>query len=372
MEESEISNLQGMRNVQKLASMPKTKRASLVRESIELGLPPADSVNDPEVSTFVRGGKPVFAGIQTFCKSPYLEEVRKVGDYDIAIIGVPYDTGASIKSGSRLGPQAIRRASCVWDGASIDIGVDMMEFVQMVDLGDVFVIPGAPEKSFDQITKAVSFVVEQGVFPVMFGGDHSIAFPDIRGVAKYIEGNVGVIHVDRHLDLLKSDMGETLHTCPLYHATNLPNVSGKNLVQVGIGGFYGYRDGSPSGVDVSVERGVTTITMGDVDRLGIDKVAEIALEIAWKGCKAVYLSFDLDSMDASFAPGTGSSEPGGFYSREALRLVHLVAKEGLCGMDIVEVAPQYDVGDITSLMAGRVALDALGTLVVSGHLPKKT
>jgi agmatinase len=110
--------------------------------------------------------------------------------------------------------------------------------------------------------------------------------------------------------------------------------------------------------------------MSDVERLGIEKVAEIALDLAWKNAKAVYLSFDIDSLDAGFVPGTGWPEPGGFTPREALKLVQLIAKEGLCAMEVVEVSPPYDISDTTALMALRVIVDVLATMVYHGKLPK--
>jgi agmatinase len=115
--------------------------------------------------------------------------------------------------------------------------------------------------------------------------------------------------------------------------------------------------------------------MFDVEKHGPKKVAEIALEMAWEGCKAVYLSFDIDSIDPGFAPGTGSPEPGGLLPREAFEMIHTIAKEGLCGMEVVEVSPPYDVNDNTAQLATRVVLDVLGTLVANdklGHRSKVT
>jgi len=110
------------------------------------------------------------------------------------------------------------------------------------------------------------------------------------------------------------------------------------------------------------------MTIGDVEELGIAKVAEMALEIAWKGAKAVYLSFDIDSIDCGFVPGTGWPEPGGFLPREALKLMHLIAKEGICAMEVVEVAPAYDISDTTALLATRSVLDVLATMVNHGKI----
>jgi agmatinase len=342
------------------------ERAEIER-SLELGLEAADSVEDRTISCFSRGELPHFAGINTFLKSPFLEDVRRVGEYSVAIMGVPLDTGTTYRSGARFGPQAMRRISGLYGPYSFELGVDLRESLDLVDLGDVFVIPANLEKSFDQITKAVSHVVEQGTLPIIMGGDHSIGFPDLRGVARHVDGNVGIIHFDRHLDTQEKDMDERMHTCPWYHSTELPNVSPKNLVQIGIGGWQVPRKGA----EVARARETTVFTVDDVERLGIERTAEMALEIAWKGCKAVYLSFDIDCLECALVPGTGWPEPGGFLPREALKLVRLVAAEGVAGMEVVEVSPPYDHEDVTALMGTRVVLDVLATLVRNGKLKAK-
>jgi agmatinase len=194
-----------------------------------------------------------------------------------------------------------------------------------------------------------------------------LGYPNVRGIAPHVDGNVGIIHLDRHIDIQETDMDERMHTTPWFHATNIPNAPPSNLVQVGIGGWQVPR----AGVKVGRERKTNVISMSDVERLGIEKVAEIALDLAWKNAKTVYLSFDIDSLDAGFVPGTGWPEPGGFTPREALKLVQLIAKEGLCAMEVVEVSPPYDVSDTTALMALRVIVDTLATMVYHGKLPRK-
>lgn len=157
-------------------------------------------------------------------------------------------------------------------------------------------------------------------------------------MASVTSKNIGIIHVDRHADIQEKDLDERMHTTPYFHATNLPNVNPKNLVQIGIGGWQVPRPA----VANMVERETNIFTMDDIETMGIDKVAEIALERAWDGCDAVYMSYDIDSIEAAFVPGTGWPEPGGLLPREALKLVGLVAAEGLCGMEVVEVSPPYD------------------------------
>jgi hypothetical protein len=135
-------------------------------------------------------------------------------------------------------------------------------------------------------------------------------------------------------------------------------------VQVGIGGWQVPREA----VKVARERETNIITMADMEEMGIDKTAEMALEMAWDGVDMVYMSFDIDSIDCGFVPGTGWPEPGGFLPREALALASKVAAEGICGMELVEVSPPYDTSDITALMGTRVIVDVLGSLVASGRL----
>jgi agmatinase len=354
----------GTRNLRRLADISDRKQREAVERGLELGLEAAPSVNDRTISTFARGQQPAFAGINTFRKAPYLEDVHEVGKHEVAILGAPFDMGTTYRAGCRFGPQAIRRISALYDSYSVDMAVDLEEELDLVDLGDVFVIPSNIEKSFDQIDRAVSWVVGEGVFPVVLGGDHSIGYPDVRAIAPHIDGRVGIIHLDRHLDIQERDMDERMHTTPWFHATNIENAPPANLVQMGIGGWYGSRPG----VKVARDRRTTVLTITDIEEVGVERAAEVALEVAWKDADAVFLSFDIDSVDAGFVPGTGSPEPGGLLPREALKLLRLIAHEGICGMEVVEVAPPYDVSDMTAQLACRAVMDVLGTLVAEGKL----
>lgn len=332
--------------------------------ALRVGLPGADSIEDKSIPTFARGELPHYAGINTFLKAPYIEDVKEVGNYDAAVLGVPFDGGTTYRPGTRFGPQGVRRISALYTPYNYEMGVDLREQMTLCDAGDVFTIPANLEKSFDQITKAMSHVFSSGAMPIIVGGDHSIGFPTVRGIAECTSKTIGIIHFDRHADIQEKDLDERMHTTPWFHATNMPNVPAKNLVQIGIGGWQVPREA----VVEARKRDTTIISMSDVEELGIDKVAEIALETAWDGADAVYLSFDIDCVDCGFVPGTGWPEPGGFLPREALALVGKVAAEGLCGLEVVEVSPPYDTSDITSLFATRVIVDVLGTLVAHGKM----
>jgi len=348
-------------------SLPHKVHEEEIKRTEEIALPGAASISDPSITTFSRGELPHYAGINTLLKTKYLEDVRDVGDYDVAFLGIPFDIGATYRAGTRFGPQGMRRISALYTPYFYELGVDLVEQVRMCDLGDVYTI-GNIEKSFDQVSRAVSHVFSSGCFPFLMGGDHSLGYPNVRGIAPHVDGNIGIIHLDRHLDTQEKDMDERMHTCPWFHATNIPNAPASNLVQIGIGGWQVPR----AGVKVARDRGTTVLTMDDVDDYGVEKVAEMALEVAWKNAKAVYLSFDIDCVDCGFVPGTGWPEPGGFLPREVLKLLRLVAKEDVCAMEVVEVSPQYDCSDITALLGVRAMLDVLATLVDEGHLPRKT
>jgi agmatinase len=355
--------------VEREAQLPTTMHEREITRGLELGLQGADSIVDRTIPTFSRGELPHFAGINTFLKAPYLEDVRRCGEYDVAVVGVPFDGGTTYRSGTRFGPQGIRKISALYGPYSFELGVDLRESITMCDLGDIFVIPANIEKAFDQITKGIAHIYESGAFPVVLGGDHSIGYPTTRGVAQHLQGNLGIIHFDRHVDTQETDLDERMHTTPWFHATDIPNVPPKNLVQIGIGGWQAPRPG----VKVGRERGTTIMTITDVvDNLGIEAAAEKALEVAWDGAEAVWLSFDVDCLDAAFVPGTGWPEPGGFLPREVLKFIQLIADaRPLAGIEVVECSPPYDNAEITSLISTRVICDTLGCLVRSGHLPKR-
>jgi agmatinase len=368
MPDREWFNREGRWAQQAEAELSTLRQREEIDRGLAHGLEAAPSIKDRTISTFARGELPHFAGERgTFLKAPFLEDVHDVGDAEVAVFGAPLDAGTTYRPGTRFGPQGIRRATNLFGTYSYEFGVDLREQLNVVDIGDVFTIPANIEKSFDQISRATAHVVQSGAMPVVLGGDHSIGFPTIRGLAPHMGGNVGIIHFDRHVDTQETDLDERMHSTPWFHATNVPNAPATNLVQVGIGGWQAPRPG----VQVGRERGTTVITVGDVERVGVAKIAEMALEIAWKNAEAVYLSFDIDVLDSGFVPGTGWPEPGGLLPREALSLVRLVSEPGLAGIEVVECSPPYDWAEQTCLIGARVILDSLATMVRAGKLGKK-
>ncbi len=360
----DLTKLQGWKSMKAEADIPETGWEQEKQWALRMGLTGADSIDDKSIPTFARGELPHYAGINTFLKAPYAEDVTEVKDYDATVLGIPFDGGTTYRSGTRFGPQGVRKISALYNPYNYEMAVDLREQMTLCDAGDVFTIPANIEKTFDQISRAVSHVASSGSLPIMIGGDHSIGFPCVRGIAECTSKKIGIVHFDRHADIQEKDLDERMHTTPWFHSTNLPNVPAKNLVQVGIGGWQVPREG----VKIARERETNIITMSDMEQMGVDKTAEMALEMAWDGVDMVYMSFDIDSIDCGFVPGTGWPEPGGFLPREALALAAKVAAEGICGMELVEVAPPYDQSEITALMGTRVIVDVLGSLVSSGKM----
>jgi len=360
--------LQGIYAMQREAELTGTRGKERAEEARLHGLDSAESIRDRSISLFKRGRFSDAMPNSTFIGVPFLDDMTKLGGQDVAFVGAPLDAGTTYRSGTRFGPLAVRQASVLGGSYNPGYGVELHEMLTMVDAGDIQVIPANIEKSFDQIAKAVAFIHERGVFPVVIGGDHSIGYPDVRGLAPYVDGNIGIIHFDRHSDLTEYTLDERMHGSPFFHATNIANAPATNLVQIGIGGW----TGSKPGMRVARERQATVITVDDIDRFGLDRVMAYALEVAWRGAKAVWLSFDIDVVDPAFAPGTGTPEPGGLLPREVFQMLRYVAGGGLTGMELVEVSPPYDVSDLTAMLGGRVIMEVLATLILSrkfGTLP---
>ncbi|WP_342597455.1 agmatinase [Cyanobacterium aponinum UTEX 3222] len=366
---SNLPESEAQKALQKESELSFTGWQQEVQQGLDYGLEAAESIKDRTISTFSRGELPHYAGINTFLKAPYLEDVKQVGNYDVAIVGVPHDSGTTYRPGTRFGPQGIRKISALYTPYNFELGVDLREQIKLCDVGDIFTIPANNEKSFDQISKGVAHIFKSGAFPIILGGDHSIGFPTLRGVCRHLgDKKVGIIHFDRHVDTQETDLDERMHTCPWFHATNMKNAPAKNLVQLGIGGWQVPRQG----VKVCRERATNILTVTDITEMGLDVAADFAIEKATDGTDCVWISFDIDCIDAGFVPGTGWPEPGGLLPREALYLLKkIVQNTNVCGIEVVEVSPPYDVSDMTALMATRVICDTMAHLVVSGQLPRK-
>ena len=192
----DLSQYDGMKDQKDEGTLPSAYAEKEKKRIKELGLEPADSIEDKsEISCFQRGSTPHWSGINTFLKLPYLEDVRKVGEYDVAFVGVPFDIGCTFRTGTRFGPQGMRRISALYQKYSYEHGIDLGETLAMCDVGDIF-CPANITKSHDQITKGVAHILSQGTLPMIMGGDHSIGYPIARG-GRPVRGRQGGHHPRR-------------------------------------------------------------------------------------------------------------------------------------------------------------------------------
>ncbi|MFI5035554.1 MAG: agmatinase [Acidimicrobiales bacterium] len=279
-----------------------------------------------------------------------------------AIVGAPFDGGTSHRPGARFGPLAIRTTDYLpHDGArpSLALGVDPLVELGVVDLGDVVMPSGETERSLAALESRVAAVSAAGVVPVVLGGDHTIALPDVTGVARHVGwGRVAVIHFDAHADTGESQLGSLYgHGTPMRRLIESGACRGDRFLQIGLRGYWP----EPTTLDWMADRGMRSFEMAEVVARGLDEVLGEALAIAADDCDGVFLSVDVDVVDPGAAPGTGTPEPGGLSARQLLDAVRRVGMEAaLVGLDVVEVAPPYDHADVTAYLANRVVLEALG------------
>ena len=232
------TQLIGYQSAQNIDTQISDKETLLMEEAYRTGLHPAEGIKEPGITTFARGPlAPTFIGNGTFLKCDRCEDIHDVGKCDVAFVGIPYDSGCSQRSGTRMGPQGIRHASLGFTPYNPDYGIDLFENLKICDVGDIYPIPANSEKTFAQITKGIHYIKSQGVLPIIMGGDHSTSYPSLRGIASCIDGNIGVIHIDRHTDCQASQFDEKMHGTEWYYSTQtIPNVHAENLVQIGVGG----------------------------------------------------------------------------------------------------------------------------------------
>ena len=278
------------------------------------------------------------------------------------ILGAPFDGGTSHRAGCRFGPQAMRAADYLpHDGSrpSLALGVDALLDLGVVDLGDVEMPSGDTERSLVALESRVTQIAAAGVVPIVLGGDHTIALPDVTGVARHVGwGRVAVIHFDAHADTGDTQWGSLHgHGTPMRRLIESGACRGDRFLQIGLRGYWP----EPETLAWMAAQGMRSFEMSEVVARGLDSVLDEAFAIATDECDAVFLSVDVDVVDPGSAPGTGTPEPGGLTSRQLLDSVRRIAMDlPLAGVDVVEVSPPYDHADITAFLGNRVVLEALG------------
>ena len=280
----------------------------------------------------------------------------------MAIVGAPYDEGTSHRPGSRFGPNAIRAATYHAGSVnSLQLDIQPFDWLACADAGDAPIVPGNPERAHEVIRRKVGVVMQAGAIPIVLGGDHSITWPAATAVAEGVAPqSLGIVHFDAHADTAATTWGSLRsHGTPMRRLIESGAVAGRNFVQVGLRGYWP----PPETLDWMRENGLRWHFMTEMEERGTDAVVADAIAQALDGPERIYLSVDIDVLDPGMAPGTGTPEPGGMLTRELLRAIRqVVGAVDLAGMDVVEVAPAYDMAEVTAAAANRCVLEAISAL----------
>jgi agmatinase len=305
---------------------------------------PADSMKSPR-----------FTGPTTFARLPH---VTDLADVDLAVVGVPFDTGVTYRVGGRFGPGAVRDASVMLRPYNPHLDVSPFEVLSCVDHGDVAIVPGYIERSYAAIEAAVAPLVEARVVPLLIGGDHACTLPHLRATRS--RGPVAVVDFDSHTDAWDSYFGEKYnHGTWMRRAIEEGLVDVAHSIEVGLRGtLYGPEDW-PS---LTTELGLDYQTTEQVLAQGADAIA--ARIRARVGDRPAFISFDIDVVDPAFAPGTGTPEPGGLSAHDALAIVRRLTDIDFVGFDVVEVIPAYDPAGQTAFLAANLAYEMLSLVAV--------
>jgi guanidinopropionase len=296
---------------------------------------------------------PRYTGVATFMRTPLVRDPSKL---DIALIGVPFDGGAENRPGQRHGPREIRNMSSLMRTIHHVTRVNPYKLCRVADMGDVTITnPFHIETSHADITEFYRKVHSAGAVPLSVGGDHSISLPILRAIVT--DSPVGMVHIDAHTDTCDEELGSKFtHGTPFRRAVEEGFLDPKRTVQIGIRGA----QNSEEGWAFSIESGMHVIFIEEFTKLGVEAVIAEARRIV--GDSPTYISFDVDSLDPAFAPGTGTPEVGGMTPIEAQAILRGLRGLDLIGGDVVEVSPPFDPSGSTALVGATMMYEILCVL----------
>ena len=317
-------------------------------------------------------------GILTFMGAPYCapdrNEIREKGA-KICFLGAPWDQGTIVRTGTSSGPHGIREASSQYFPYMFEYDVDLLSFFNVVDCGDIPIIPGNNALSQQYMCDYVTECLEGGAKVLLVGGDHSVPIPGARGLSQYLsrhnpDGKMGYLHVDCHLDAAVDWAGiEITNASGPTETFKLPNVNAANMAHMGSRNGLNPKDW----MDFWIDNDMPIVPMSDVVEKGIDRCGRFILDRAWDGTDAVYLSWDTDSLDCSTMPGTSCPECYGIKSREAIQFAQIVGEYGVDVLELAELSPIFDVSQMSAKLACMMLYHYLGsrasTLRSAGQLP---
>jgi formimidoylglutamase len=288
-----------------------------------------------------------------------IRDWRQVDRADVGLVGIPFDTSVVLRRGCRFGPAGVRKALIMSTSYEPGLDVDLAQGITITDFGDIDVVHTDVHETHRRIETVITSIYRTGTMPIIIGGDHGTTYASIKALTNVVRGQIGVINFDAHLDVRISHHGEISSGTPFRRLLDLPGqpLRPQNFVEIGINGWHN----SAFYMRWCREKGITIVPAREVHRRGIDPVVREALERAGDGTEALFISFDIDSLDASVAPGTCAPNPGGLTAAQALEGVFLAVQHPkVRGFDLVEVAPPLDVLDLTSYMGAAVVMQAIG------------
>jgi len=296
---------------------------------------------------------PKFCGVRTFMRLPYITDLK---DVDVALIGIPFDTGGSYRTGQRFGPAAIRDASVMVRRHNPIFKINIFDYISGIDYGDLPVVPGNIEETYRLIAENLYTVLDAGVVPICMGGDHSITLGELRAVAKKY-GPVSLVHFDAHADTDDEPFGlKYNHGTPFRWAIKEKLIDPSHSISIGIRGSMYH----PNEVKDSLDLGLQVITAQEMREMGLKEVAnQIRKRV---GNNLTFFTFDIDFVDPSCAPGTGTVEVEGFNSHEALSLVRDIKDLHFVAFDMVEMLPTYDHNEVTANLISHVGYEFLSIM----------
>lgn len=299
------------------------------------------------------------AGVASFLNTqqvdPYDPGALESAGVDVGVVGFPFDGTCISRTGTNMGPRAIRTASAQTRLYHFEYDTDLGEHYTIADCGDVPVVPGNPAESLDRGADLLGRLLEAGAMPVMLGGDHVTTVSGVRALGAHAD-DPGLVLVDTHFDTADEVGGERYnHCCPLARAVDEGGFDPQNVSIIGLSAPTNPR----AELEVALEQGMNLFSLDEVARRGAATVARDAVERATDGTDATYLTLDIDVLDAGAAPGTGVPTNGGLYTRELLQILGVVASEGVDAIDVVETSPDLDPAGVTPRMAVRAVVDML-------------
>lgn len=299
---------------------------------------------------------PRFAGPETFARLPRLDQV---GHADVAVLGIPFDAGVSYRPGARFGPSGIRAGSKLLRPYHPFMDVFPWLAQQVVDAGDVSVNPFDLVAAVSQVESAARLLMQDADRIITIGGDHTVALPLLRAVREK-HGPVALIHFDAHLDTWDTYFG-----APYTHGTPFRRAVEEGLLDLDVSAHVGIRGPLYASSDLTDDKelGFAIVSTVDVARRGEDEAIDRVRERV--GNRPVYVSIDIDVLDPSHAPGTGTPEPGGLTTRELQVILRGLRGLNLVGADVVEVAPAYDHAELTTMAAANLVYELLGLMAVN-------